>query len=150
MTKFFLFFSIFLASCGPQPKSQAEVTVTYNGIVESYSHPDFNTEAELVAALKDNKIPDFIIFSSPFCGACNDLKRIIKDLGWREKIIVLNYHEKWVNLIGQTIGINAVPAMVIDKDKGQTISKIFIGTGEISRQLFLHLGDNKKKGPSLR
>ena len=40
-------------------------------------------------------IRDFIIFSSPYCGACTDLKHRLKDLGWRDKVIVLNFHEDY-------------------------------------------------------
>lgn len=143
MSKIFLIFSLILLSCGPQPKTNAEVTVTYNGNLESYYHPDFNTEEDLKIALSDDKVPDFIIFSSPYCPACNDLKRLLVDLGWREHVIVLNMHEKWANFTAQYVGIRAVPSMIIDKDKGKTISQIFVGPADISRRLYLHFGDKK-------
>ena len=56
---------------------------------------------------------------------------------------MLNFHEEWVNFIAQHIGINAVPAMIIDKDGGETISQIYIGSGEIGKQLFEHLETKK-------
>ena len=139
----YLFFLLFILGCGPHYKNQAEVIVTYDGVVEAHHLPDYNTEAEFKNALNDDKHPDFIIFSSPYCGACIDLKHRLNDLGWRDKVIVLNFHEEWVNFIAQHIGINAVPAMIIDKDGGETISQIYIGSGEIGKQLFEHL--EKKK-----
>ena len=139
----YLIFLLSLFACGPTHKNQAEVIVTYDGIVEAHHHPDYNTEAEFKNALNDSKSPDFIIFSSPYCGACADLKNILNNLGWRDKVIVLNFHEDWVNFIAQHIGVTAVPAMIIDKDGGKTISQIYVGSGEIGKQLFEYL--EKKK-----
>ena len=139
----YLFFLIFFLACGPHHKNQAEVIVSYDGIVESHHHPDYNTEAEFKNALNDDKHPDFIIFSSPYCGACTDLKHVLNNLGWRDKVIVLNFHEQWVNFIAQYIGITAVPSMIIDKDGGDTISQIYVGSGEIGKQLFEHLEAKK-------
>ena len=139
----YLFPLLLMSSCGPHHKNQAEVVVTYDGVVESHYHPDYNTEAEFKNVLNDGKSPDFIIFSSPYCGACADLKHILNNLGWRDKVIVLNFHEEWVNFIAQHIGVSAVPAMIIDKDGGETISQIYIGSGEIGKQLFEHLETKK-------
>ena len=58
-------------------------------------------------------------------------------------MIVLNYHEEWVNLIAEYVGITAVPSMIIDKDKGKTKSLIYVGPGEIGRQLYEHLETKK-------
>jgi thioredoxin-like negative regulator of GroEL len=132
-----------MLACGPTPKRNAEIITTYEGIVETHHNPEYNTELDLRDELNDDKHPDFIIFSSPYCGACIDLKHRLKDLGWRDKVIVLNYHEDWVNFIAQHIGITAVPSMIIDKDGGETISPVFVGAGEIGRQLYKHL--EKKK-----
>ncbi len=129
----------FLLSCGPSPKRNAEIITTYDGIVEVHHNPKFNTELELREALGDDKSPDFIIFSSPYCGACTDLEHRLNDLDWRNKVIVLNFHEEWVNLIANYVGITAVPSMIIDKDNGKTKSSIYIGPGEIGRQLYNHL-----------
>ena len=135
----YLFFLLFILGCGPHHKNQAEVIVSYDGIVESHYHPDYNTEIELRNALNDDKQPDFIIFSSPYCGACTDLKHRLNDLGWRDKVIVLNFHDDWVNLIANYVGITAVPSMIIDKDNGKTNSLIYVGVGEIGKALYEHL-----------
>jgi thiol-disulfide isomerase/thioredoxin len=138
-----LFPLIFVLCCVPISKRNAEIIVTYEGIVEAHHNPEYNTETELRETLNDDKSPDFIIFSSPYCGACIDLKHRLKDLDWRDKVIVLNYHEEWVNLIAQYVGITAVPSMIIDKDKGKTKSLIHVGPGEIGRQLYKHLETKK-------
>ena len=139
----YIFLLFLLLACGPHHKTQAEVIVTYDGIVEAHHHPNFNTEQELVAALQDDKMPDFIIFSSPYCGACDDLKHRLNDLGWRDKVIVVNFHEEWANFVAKYVGITAVPSMVIDKDNGKTKSTIYVGPGEICRQLYKHLETKK-------
>jgi len=139
----YLFPLLFMLACGPAPKRNAEIITTYEGVVEIHHNPEFNTEQELVDALNDDKIPDFVIFSSPYCGACIDLKHRLDDLGWRDKVIVLNFHEEWVNLIANYVGISAVPSMIIDKDNGKTNSPIYIGAGEIGRQLYKHLETKK-------
>ena len=132
-----------LISCGPTPKRNAELIATYEGIVEVHHNPQFNGEYELREALNDDKQPDFIIFSSPYCGSCIDLKHRLKDLGWRDKVIVLNYHEEWVNFIAKYVGITVLPSMIIDKDKGKTKSPIYVGVGEIGRTLYEHLETKK-------
>jgi len=134
---------LFILSCVPEQKRNAEITTMYNGVVEVHHLPDFDSEERFRNQLSDDKSPDFIIFSSPYCGACIDLKNILNNLGWRDKVIVLNFHEKWVNFVAQTVGINAVPAMIIDKDRGKTISKVYVGSGEIGKVLYEHL--EKKK-----
>lgn len=139
----YVIFALLLFACGPTPKRSAEIITTYEGIVEVHHNPDYNTEQELVEALNDDKYPDFIIFSSPYCGACTDLKHRLNDLGWRDKVIVINFHEDWANFIAQHIGITAVPSMIIDKDNGKTKSPIYIGAGEIGRQLYNHLETKK-------
>lgn len=142
MIKYIILLLLFVA-CGPSPKRNAEIITTYEGIVEVHHNPEFNTEQELVESLNDDKYPDFIIFSSPYCGACTDLKHRLNDLGWRDKVIVINFHEDWANFIAQHIGITAVPSMIIDKDNGKTKSPIYIGAGEIGRQLYNHLETKK-------
>ena len=130
---------LFIISCVNTPSRNAEIITTYDGIVEIHHNPDYNTEFELRDALNDDKHPDFIIFSSPYCGSCTDLSHRLKDLGWRDKVIVLNFHEDWVNFVANHIGVTAVPSMIIDKDGGNTISQIYVGPGEIGRQLYKHL-----------
>ena len=139
----YLIFLLFLLGCGPHYKNQAEVIVAYDGIIEAHHHPDFDSEEKFRKELSDDKIPDFIIFSSPYCGACTDLKHVLNNLGWRDKVIVLNFHEKWVNFIAQVIGIEAVPSMVVDKNRGEDLSEIYVGSGEIGKVLYEHL--EKKK-----
>jgi glutaredoxin len=128
-----------LFACGPAAKRNAEIITTYEGVVEVHHNPEFNTEQELVNALADDISPDFIIFSSPWCGACVDLKNRLNDLGWRDKVIVINFHEEWANFVANYVGITAVPSMIIDKDNGKTKSDIYVGAGEIGRILYEHL-----------
>ena len=139
----YLFFLFFFLSCGPYYKNQAEVTVMYEGSVESYTHPAYNTEIEFKEALDDDVRPDFIIFSAEWCDNCIDLRHFLVNLGWRDKVIVLNLQEDWVRYIANVIGIRSIPAMVVDNDNGNSLSAIYVGQSEIGKKLYEYL--EKKK-----
>lgn len=134
-----LFLLLFLLSCGQHYKNQAEVTVMYEGVIESYSNPAYNTEIEFKEALDDDVKPDFVIFSAEWCDNCIDLRHILVNLGWREKVIVLNLQEDWVRYIANVIGIRSIPAMVVDNDNGNSISPIYVGQSEIGKVLYEYL-----------
>ena len=138
-----LFFLLFFLSCGPHYKNQAEVVVTYEGVVESHTHPAYNTEIEFRDALDDDVSPDFIIFSAEWCNNCIDLRHLLVNLGWRDKVIVLNLQEDWVRYIANVIGIQSIPAMVIDYDNGKSISPIYVGQSSIAKEIFEHLETKK-------
>lgn len=138
-----LFVLLFFLSCGPHYKNQAEVVVTYEGVVESHTHPAYNTEIEFRDALDDDVSPDFIIFSAEWCNNCIDLRHLLVNLGWRDKVIVLNLQEDWVRYIANVIGIQSIPAMVIDYDNGKSISPIYVGQSSIAKEIFEHLETKK-------
>ena len=138
-----LFLLLFLLSCNQHYKNQAEVTVMYEGTIESYSNPAYNTEIEFKEALDDDVTPDFIIFSAEWCDNCIDLRHFLVNLGWREKVIVLNLQEDWVRYIANVIGVRSIPAMVVDNDNGNSISPIYVGQSEIGKILYEYL--EKKK-----
>ena len=138
-----LFFLLFVLGCGPHYKNQAEVVVTYEGVVESHTHPAYNTEIEFRDALDDDVSPDFIIFSAEWCNNCIDLRHLLVNLGWRDKVIVLNLQEDWVRYIANVIGIQSIPAMVIDYDNGKSISPIYVGQSSIAKEIFEHLETKK-------
>ena len=139
----YLFLLLFLLSCNQHYKNQAEVTVMYEGTIESYSNPAYNTEIEFKEALDDDVTPDFIIFSAEWCDNCIDLRHFLVNLGWREKVIVLNLQEDWVRYIANVIGVRSIPAMVVDNDNGNSISPIYVGQSEIGKILYEYL--EKKK-----
>ena len=134
---------IFFLSCGPTPKRNAEIVTTYEGIVEHHQNPAYNTEEELRNALNDEKSPDFIIFSAEWCPPCRTLKDTINGLGWRNEIIILNVDEEWVKFLGEYIGIDKIPTMVVTYDGGGDKSELIIGPGEIGKVLFEHLETKK-------
>tara|TARA_B100001175_G_C19351120_1_gene562372 strand:+ start:405 stop:830 length:426 start_codon:yes stop_codon:yes gene_type:complete len=130
---------LFMLSCGPTPKRNAEIVTTYEGIVEHYENPAYNTEYELRNALEDKAAPDFIIFSADWCPACRTLEDTINGLGWREDVIVLDLNQEWVKFLGETIGISGIPAMIVTYDGGGEKSELIIGPGDIGRVLFEHI-----------
>ena len=76
---------LFLLSCVPEQKRNAEITTMYNGVVEFHANPHWNSEIDLREALTDEQRPDFIIFSADWCEACHVLRDVIVSSGWRSK-----------------------------------------------------------------
>ena len=130
---------LFMLSCGPTPKRNAEIVTTYEGIVEHYENPAYNTEYELRNTLEDEAAPDFIIFSADWCPSCRTLEDTINGLGWRGSVIVLDLNQEWVKFLAETIGISGIPAMIVPYDGGGEKSELIIGPGNISRVLFEHI-----------
>ncbi len=130
---------LFMLSCGPTPKRNAEIVTTYEGRVEHHVNPAYNTESELQNALDNKSTPDFIIFSAEWCPACRTLNDTIKGLGWREKVIILDLNQEWVKFIAETVGISGIPAMIVTYDGGGDKSELITGAGEIGKVLFEHI-----------
>jgi thiol-disulfide isomerase/thioredoxin len=130
---------LFMLSCGPSHKRNAEIITTYEGIVEHHVNPSYNTEAELRKSLSDEKGPDFILFSAEWCPPCRTLKETIMGLGWRDKILILDLDQKWVKFVAETVGVEGVPAMIVTYDAGGVNSKLITGAGEIGKVLFEQL-----------
>ncbi len=130
---------VFLLSCTPTQKRNAEIVTTYEGIVEHYENPLYNTEAELRNALNDDKGPDFIIFSAGWCPACRTLTDTINSLSWRDNVLVLDLDQEWVKFVAETVGIEGIPAMIVTYDDGGEDSSLVTGAGEIGKILFEHL-----------
>ena len=130
---------LFMLSCGPTPKRNAEIVTTYEGIVEHYENPAYNTEYELRRALEEKGAPDFIIFSAGWCPSCRTLNDTINSVGWREKVIILDLDQEWVRFLAKTVGISGIPAMILTYDGGGEKSELITGAGEICRILFEHI-----------
>lgn len=130
---------LFVLACGPTPKRNAEIVTTYEGRVEHFENPNYNTEAELRNALSDGKGPDFILFSAEWCPPCHTLQDTIKSLGWRDRVLILNLDQEWVKFVAETVGVSGIPAMIVTYDDGGEKSELITGAGEIGKVLFEHL-----------
>jgi thiol:disulfide interchange protein len=100
---------LFLLSCVPEQKRNAEITTMYNGVVEFHANPHWNSEQDLREALTDTVRPDFIIFSADWCEACHVLRDVIVSSGWRDRVLIINMDEKWVRFLAKSCDISAVP-----------------------------------------
>ena len=130
---------LFMLSCVPTPKRNAEIITTYEGIVEHYENPSYNTEQELRNVLSDGVGPDFILFTAEWCPPCRTLQDTIKSLGWRDKVTILDLGQEWVKFLAETVGISGIPAMIVTYDDGGEKSELITGAGEIGKILFEHL-----------
>jgi len=134
---------LFLLSCVPEQKRNAEITTMYNGVVEFHANPEWDSEDRLRQALTDGLRPDFIIFSADWCEACHVLRDVIVSSGWRSRVIIINMDEKWVRFLAKACDISAVPSMIVTFDDGGPDSGLITGAGEIGKVLFEIL-ENKK------
>ncbi len=130
---------LFMFSCGPTPKRNAEIVTTYEGRIEHYENPAYNTETELRNSLNDKEGPDFIIFSAGWCPACRTLVDTINSLGWRKHVLILDLDQEWVKFVASSVGISGIPAMIVTYDGGGSKSELITGAGEIGRALFEHI-----------
>lgn len=139
-----LFFLLFLAvlsiSCGGEQQRNANLTVTYDGKTVYERFPKYNTEKQLVKRLNDSSAPDFVIFSAPWCPSCKQLEQIIVDLGWKNKVILLNIEQNWVSFIAKELRIQKIPALIQTNDGGRTRVPIVYGPGDISMRIYLEFG----------
>ena len=127
---------LFLLSCVPEQKRNAEITTMYNGVVEFRGGPEWDSEDILRRVLTDWRRPDFIIFSAEWCEACRILKDVIIESGWRSRVVLLNMDEDWVSYLANACDINTVPSMIVTFDDGGPDSGLVIGAGEIGKVLF--------------
>ncbi len=134
---------LFLLSCVPEQKRNAEITTMYNGVVEFHANPHWNSEIDLREALTDEQRPDFIIFSADWCEACHVLRDVIVSSGWRSRVLILNMDQGWVRFLAKSCDISAVPSMIVTFDDGGLDSRLITGAGEIGKALFEIL-ENKK------
>ena len=134
---------LFLCSCVPEQKRNAEITTMYNGVVEFQAGPYWNSEQDLRNALTDKERPDFIIFSAEWCEACHILRDVIVSSDWRDRVLIINMDEKWVRFLAKSCDISAVPSMIVTFDDGGPDSGLVIGADKIGKVLFEIL-ENKK------
>lgn len=120
-------FSLFLLSCAKDIKRNANIEVKYNNNIVYSKHVDYNTELDLQNALDDSKKPDLIIVSAEWCRACSALRSKIDQLGIRNRVIILNIEERWVSFIASSMGIRAVPALILTRDSGRDPGQVFYG-----------------------
>tara|TARA_B100000902_G_scaffold254353_1_gene240800 strand:+ start:165 stop:605 length:441 start_codon:yes stop_codon:yes gene_type:complete len=137
---FIVFLTAFLSSCGGEQKRNADIVVTYDGKVVYENFPKYNTENDLRRELKNQKGPDFIVFSATWCASCRQLEQIIEDLGWRGNVLLLNIDQRWVSFIAKHMQIAKVPALVVSTDKGKGNFPIIYGSGEISMKIYTQFG----------
>ena len=131
-----LFPLLFVLSCGPHYKNSAEIEVSYNGVVESVSNPLFNTPEEAQNAIDDGKKVDFLIFGTTYCPHSMALLDVLSESGWRNKVIVLNAADPWVNNVAKEMNLEGVPAMYVSTDDGKTMKGPIYGAERILFLLF--------------
>lgn len=135
----FLFLFLF-PSCVAEQKRNADLVVTYQGNVVHRGYSWYSSEKDFIKKLNDEEMPDFILFSSNWCRSCKLVKQKIEQFGWKDKIIVLNLDENWVNFIAGHLELRGIPALIIAKNKGKERDMVYYGPSTIVNKIYSHFG----------
>ena len=128
------------SSCGsqqvaPDPNTQTELIVEYNGVEVSRTGSRYIGQNKLNQLLKEKK--EFVvIFSSNWCSACKITRKAIDRAGLKINVYYLNFDEKWVQKLAYMLNLKQMPFMIhLDKD-GNTIAER-LGPGKIVSYLLV-------------
>ncbi len=142
---FALFLAIVVVFCTPPGKRNADITVTYEDEVIHEIQSGWNTEQDLRTAAENVDKEIYIIFSASWCPSCKILKNVINKMGWRDKVLLLNSEQGWVQKLAATMNLEGLPQMlVVGPNRDEKNSK-FVGASQISWELFEVFERKKRK-----
>lgn len=107
-----------IGCAGPTQKRNAEISVTYNNEVVYRNGGKYINEDQLDRLLSDRENPVRVIFSTPWCGPCNQLEKFIKNRGLEDKVVWVNAEDKWAAHLAWLVGVGTYPTMLISYPSG--------------------------------
>ena len=85
--------------------------------------------------------PIYIVFAADWCGACDNLYRLLQDAGIENSVVFVDIERTWGFLFSREMGVNGVPTLaVINSNK--TI-QTRAGVNKIITYLVARLDKNK-------
>lgn len=126
-----LFFALLLAAItlkhGEVKQKTPPSTITsFYGLETSSTQTEWNGPQELERALQGKFRPLMVIFSADWCGPCRDLRVLVNEMGWRDKILIVNIDEEIVERISEELLLSdAVPAFYYLHDKEVRLSGFY-------------------------
>ena len=70
--------------------------------------------------------PLIVIFSAEWCGPCRDLRELVNEMGWREKVLIVSVDEDEVERISMNLSLeDSVPALYYLHDKEIRLSGFY-------------------------
>jgi thiol-disulfide isomerase/thioredoxin len=126
-----LFFALLLAAITlkhneVKQKTPPTTISSFYGLEASSTKTGWNGPQELERALQGKFRPLIVIFSAEWCGPCRDLRVVVNEMGWRDKILIVNVDEERVERVAKDLYLdNAVPAFYYLHDKEVRLSGFY-------------------------
>ena len=118
-----LFFALLLAAItlkhSKVKQKTPPITISsFYGLEESSTKTGWNGPQELERALQGKFRPLIVIFSAEWCGPCRDLRELVNQMGWREKVLIVDVDEEEVEKVSMDLSLeDSVPALYFLHDK---------------------------------
>jgi thiol-disulfide isomerase/thioredoxin len=126
-----LFFTLLLAAITlkhneVKQKTPPSTISSFYGLEASSTKTGWNGPQELERALQGKFRPLMVIFSAEWCGPCRDLRILVNEMGWREKVLIVSIDEERVERIAEDLYLDdAVPAFYYLHDKEIRLSGFY-------------------------
>lgn len=126
-----LFFSLLLAAITlkhneVKQKTPPQTISSFYGLEKSSTKTGWNGPQELERALQGKFRPLIVIFSAEWCGPCRDLRVLVNEMGWRDKILIVSIDEERVERVTEDLYLDdAVPALYYLHDKEVRLSGFY-------------------------
>lgn len=126
-----LFFTLLLAAITlkhneVKQKTPPSTISSFYGLEASSTKTGWNGPQELERALQGKFRPLMVIFSAEWCGPCRDLRVLVNEMGWREKVLIVSIDEERVERVAEDLYLDdAVPAFYYLHDKEIRLSGFY-------------------------
>lgn len=126
-----LFFTLLLAAITlkhneVKQKTPPSTISSFYGLEASSTKTGWNGPQELERALQGKFRPLMVIFSAEWCGPCRDLRVLVNEMRWREKVLIVSIDEERVERIAEDLYLDdAVPAFYYLHDKEIRLSGFY-------------------------
>jgi thiol-disulfide isomerase/thioredoxin len=132
--------TILFMACTIQPQEKEEalnlagvktnLTKMYKGEEDFVSSKDWTTREDFRKIFADEYEPEVIVFTASNCGRCLLFHQEMRAHGVKDKVSVLNVNEPWVHKLAQSLGIKAVPVVLVAWYKNPQVDPITVYTSD--------------------
>ena len=128
-----------VVACTPvNQQRNAELIVEYNGTEVYRAGTPFKSLKDFEKIIENKTKTKYVIFSAKWCNSCAFLNKALKQSGHWDQVVLLDIDERWVAGTAASLGIKAVPTMVV-VDKDDSIVQTFEGPSAIVMYLLIHV-----------
>ena len=121
-----LFAAITLKHNEVKQKTPPSTISSFYGLEASSTKTGWNGPQELERALQGKFRPLIVVFSADWCGPCRDLRVLVNEMGWRDKLLIVSIDEEKVERVAEDLYLDdAVPALYYLHDKEVRLSGFY-------------------------